>query len=256
MIATLAAIAQDAPERDNVCLGTRILREQRETKDDQVPPALRVGQLRTLALLELGAGENERALDALARAAALIDQLPESERRAARAELEFWRGVQAMRVGETRNCVAQHSSESCLVPLRDAGVHADKEPGRRAIARFTEALALAPEGSWIGPCSRWLLNIAYMTVGEYPAGVPPALRIAFESEEPFPRFPDVAEGAAWPYAIAPAGRSRRTSTATVCSTSSRRRGTRRKSSATSATPAMERSPTRPSARGSRGCSAA
>src|SRR5581483_8267760 len=85
--------------------------------------------------------------------------------------------------------------DSCLIPLRDSGVHADKEPGRRAIVRFTEALQAAPEGSWVGPCARWLLNIAYMTVGEYPASVPPGLLIRFESEESFPRFPDVAASA-------------------------------------------------------------
>src|SRR5205823_2217775 len=41
-----------------------------------------------------------------------------------------------------------------------------------------------------------LYNIALMTLGEYPQHVPARLLIppsAFASDEPFPRFPDVAE---------------------------------------------------------------
>ncbi len=43
--------------------------------------------------------------------------------------------------------------------------------------------------------ARWLLNIAYMTLGQYPEGVPPAHRIppkAFESQAAFPRWVNVA----------------------------------------------------------------
>jgi FG-GAP-like repeat/ASPIC and UnbV len=196
MVAALAEIARWAPDAWHPGIGTRMLREMREhVPGERVRPADRIRHLTILAILELAAAEPDRSLEALERASALVDLLPEEERPRARAELLFWQGVQAMRVGEDRNCVARHSSASCLVPLRGDGVHADKEPGKRAIARFTEAIALAPGDSWVGPSSRWLLNIAYMTIGKYPASVPAALRIPFVSEGPFPRFPEVAAAA-------------------------------------------------------------
>src|SRR6185503_4547972 len=42
--------------------------------------------------------------------------------------------------------------------------------------------------------ARWLLNVAAMTLGKYPAGVPESLRIppsVFESEAPFPKFSEM-----------------------------------------------------------------
>ncbi|MFM8358130.1 MAG: FG-GAP repeat domain-containing protein, partial [Verrucomicrobiota bacterium] len=43
--------------------------------------------------------------------------------------------------------------------------------------------------------ARWMLNLAHMTLGRWPEGVPPAWRIGpevFAPEAPFPRFPEVA----------------------------------------------------------------
>ena len=48
--------------------------------------------------------------------------------------------------------------------------------------------------------SRWLLNVAYMTLGEYPAGVPAPWRLdpaLFASEFDIGRFPEVATSS-WP----------------------------------------------------------
>ena len=197
MVALLADIARRTPE-ENPLLGTPALlgmRQLAEQAAERGDPSERVERLKNLAIVELSAGNTDRAVEAFAEAQALVESLPDAAQRPVRAELLFWRGVQAMREGESRNCVAQHSSASCIVPLADAGVHADKAPGRRAIARFTEALDLAPAESWVSPCARWLLNIAYMTVGEYPAGVPRAWLMPFASGGSFPRFADVAAGA-------------------------------------------------------------
>ena len=55
-----------------------------------------------------------------------------------------------------------------------------------------------PEESIDHIAAQWLLNIAFMTVGEYPAGVPEMELIdpeLFASEADFPEFPDVSHHA-------------------------------------------------------------
>jgi len=127
MLSVLADIARRAAaDEDKPVLGPRKLEKMRELiQHDAGPAGDRIDHLKLLALLELGEGENARTRDVLARAEALVDELPEGQRRAVRAELLFWQGVEAMRDGENRNCVAHHSSDSCLVPLRQGGVHED-----------------------------------------------------------------------------------------------------------------------------------
>jgi len=98
-----------------------------------------------------------------------------------------------MRRGEQENCIARHNVSSCLLPIR-AGVHERQEGSREAMRRFTDILRHTPDD--LG--ARWLLNIAAMTVGEYPAGVPEAQRIPpglFEPEARVGRFRDVAPAA-------------------------------------------------------------
>ena len=60
---------------------------------------------------------------------------------------------------------------------------------------FAKALEEVKSNSQVGRKATWLLNMAAMTIGEYPDGVPEAHRIdprVFASEQPFPRFTDVA----------------------------------------------------------------
>jgi hypothetical protein len=96
-----------------------------------------------------------------------------------------------MRVGEAANCVARHTSESCLAPIGEKGRHVDQAGSRRAIELLSGVLARDANDLR----ARWLLNLACMTVGEYPDGVPAEQRVppkVFTSDEPFPRFVDVA----------------------------------------------------------------
>jgi hypothetical protein len=105
--------------------------------------------------------------------------------------LEFL-GLCYLRLGEQQNCIQSHSLESCLLPIRGSGVHRRQEGSRRAIREYTRVLQETPDD--LG--SRWLLNLAYMTVGEYPDKVPKAWLIppeTFRSEHDIGRFRDVAE---------------------------------------------------------------
>jgi hypothetical protein len=119
---------------------------------------------------------------------ALDQQLLYSE-----TEEEFWfsLAIAYLRAGETKNCVHCNNGERCILPIRNAGIHEDMSFSRTAIGYLTMLLDRKPDHH----SARWLLNIAYMTLGEHPDQVPEGLLIpleAFESEEPFPRFRDIA----------------------------------------------------------------
>ncbi len=99
-----------------------------------------------------------------------------------------------LRLGELENCIARHTPRSCLLPIRGDGVHRLQRGSRAAIEHLDALLAKNPED----PGVRWLLNIAYMTLGEYPDGVPERFRIppaTFAPEAGVARFRNVAYGA-------------------------------------------------------------
>src|SRR5690606_28735214 len=97
-----------------------------------------------------------------------------------------------MRLGEQENCIHHHdASASCIIPIQPKGYHQKPEGSRKAISLFEEFLSKDSQDY----TSRWLLNIAYMTLGEYPSGVPEKWLIpesAFESEYPLKKFNDIA----------------------------------------------------------------
>ena len=78
-----------------------------------------------------------------------------------------------LRLGERSNCIYNHASESCILPVKGLGVHRDPTGSRNAIRLYQSLLEKDPQDLE----SRWLLNLAYMTLGEYPIGVPPAFLI-------------------------------------------------------------------------------
>jgi hypothetical protein len=100
-------------------------------------------------------------------------------------------GLAHMRLGEQENCLHHHNTESCLLPVSAAGVHKLQQGSRRALAEYGAVLAQRPEDGGV----RWLLNIAHMTLGEYPRQVPAEWVLApevFASEVDVGKFHNVA----------------------------------------------------------------
>jgi FG-GAP-like repeat/ASPIC and UnbV len=196
MVATLAEIARGSRE-SNLYTGDAQARAFRALAADprfNGAPQVRWRQLRLLGSYELRLGNTEEAVRDLTEAAALLPRLGSSVRSDERERAQFERAVAFLRLGESRNCVARHTSESCILPIGEAGVHQDQDGSRRGIAELEGLLAGHPDHL----VARWLLNIAYMTIGGYAEAVPPAYRIpppVFTSAEPFPRFTDVASAA-------------------------------------------------------------
>ncbi len=96
-----------------------------------------------------------------------------------------------LRLGEQENCLINHTAESCLLPISGDGIHSLRSGSENAIRVFNQLL----EYDSTDMQSRWLLNIAHMTLGEYPNGVPEQYLIpdtVFDSSVEFPRFHDRA----------------------------------------------------------------
>jgi hypothetical protein len=105
--------------------------------------------------------------------------------------VEIPRAVAYMRLGEQENCVAHHTGDSCLFPIRGGGVHVERRGSLAAVAAFESILARRPDDLVV----KWLLNISCMTLGRGPETIRPEWRIdpaAYRSKTEFPAFRDVA----------------------------------------------------------------
>ena len=85
------------------------------------------------------------------------------------AELDRHIAISYLRLGEQQNCFNNPHASACIIPLNPDAVHQLREGSSRAI-EYLEGRVLARDPDDHG--SKWLLNIAYMTLGEYPDGVP------------------------------------------------------------------------------------
>ena len=117
--------------------------------------------------------------------------MPAEAAEAVEADLAFaW-----FRMGEVENCASNHNAESCLFPVQGKGVHLRRLGATEAVKIYGDLLArpsLDPDNALT---YRWLLNIGYMTLGQYPDGVPARWLIppeTFRSEYDIGRFHDVA----------------------------------------------------------------
>ena len=155
--------------------------------EDPLDPLARLRARILLARERLRAGQTQAAIDEFRQLQ------PEIEQRQVRMQpsLDLLMGTAYMRLGEQVNCLEGHTTASCLFPIGTDGVHADPQGSRMAIDYFAAVLEQNPSDL----TARWLLNIAYMTLGEYPDQVPPQWLIApslFASEHDIEHFPDIA----------------------------------------------------------------
>jgi hypothetical protein len=193
MVALLADRAREAHE-SNPFFGERVVRQGRaelERLGAAAPWQLRFDT----ALGELRLGNERRGIELLGKAREGLRDGTLSGDAAAKIGTSFQLGVAYMRLGETENCCAKPTQETCILPIVGTGRHEKTEGSLHAIEYFEEVLRnTAPTDYW-HYAARWLLNIAHMTLGTYPDGVPEAERLpadAFAPETDFPRFQNIA----------------------------------------------------------------
>jgi hypothetical protein len=191
MIERLEQIARSSDPAQNVFLNRQRADALRAKLTGNLSAQQKVHLRFEMALEYLRAGETETALKEFTAAAPFIDGLPDAEKLQTQWLLNRFFALSWMRLGELENCVAQHTSFSCLAPISKEGVHASPRGSRTAIEYFTKALTQNPQDLE----SIWLLNVAHMTLGEYPDKVPRSWLIpprVFDSDYDIKRFKDVA----------------------------------------------------------------
>jgi hypothetical protein len=81
--------------------------------------------------------------------------------------------ISYLRQGERANCIAGHSAASCIIPFNTLGIHQDISGSKKAIETYTKMIEKNPDDIE----SKWLLNLAYMTLDQYPGKVPASMLI-------------------------------------------------------------------------------
>ena len=190
MAQRLAAIADGANPMDNSFMN----RARLELLSGQALPSDVADRARLgfrLAVERLHAGDSEEAVADFEELLDLADQNPEILGPVFQRSVRSHLAMAQLRRGEQLNCVQHHGAASCLFPIQDAGRHEIEEPSREAMGHLVQLLEDDPGDL----TSRWLLNLAAMTVGEYPDGVPEVWRIppqVFDASAEFLPFQDVA----------------------------------------------------------------
>jgi tetratricopeptide (TPR) repeat protein len=110
------------------------------------------------------------------------------------SQMEETLGIMYLHKSEMDNGVYREPGDRCLFPLRAGNAYKKTDDSEKAIDYFRRVLAKKPDELDV----KWLLNLAYMTTGRYPADVPQQDLLPaslFESKEDVGRFVDVAREA-------------------------------------------------------------
>jgi hypothetical protein len=149
-------------------------------------------RLRGAAVVELiNAGRIDDALEALKTLGADARENDPQGWRQYQTGAQMLEAIAYLRMAEDQNCHLVNNRDACLAPIRGGGIHKRREGSTRASDALAAVLAREPGNLR----ARWLLNVAHMTLGSYPAGVPARHRIpasAFDSAYALPRFDNVA----------------------------------------------------------------
>ena len=151
------------------------------------PPLDRIQMHYAAADLYAYKGEMAKAIDQFLQAY----QIAQAELPAAMPDLEEALGIAYLHKAEMDNDVYRHPGDRCIFPPHAPFSYANQESSQKAIEFFTKYLQRKPDTLDM----KWELNLAYLTLGKYPDGVPKQYLISpsvFESPEEVPRFKDVA----------------------------------------------------------------
>lgn len=96
-----------------------------------------------------------------------------------------------LRLGEQQNCQNNHTEFSCILPLNEPAFHELREGSEKALSLYKSMFSKVPTDEY-----KWLINIAYMTLGNEQNEIPEVYRLNFPNwkieQQNFPRFKEVA----------------------------------------------------------------
>jgi hypothetical protein len=120
------------------------------------------------AVERLRAGDTEAAIEELEL---LLSELAERNKpyeADLRHQTRRYIALAYLRLGEQENCIHHHAHASCILPIASPAVHQRQRGSTGAVEQYRQLLRDDP-GDFE---SRYLLNLAYMTLGQYPEQVP------------------------------------------------------------------------------------
>ena len=159
-------------------------------KSPNVPPEIRASTLELKSVLYIYESDPERAYKTLLEAREFVrDNRELAEKHL--CTIFYLQGLSSLRQGENDNCIMCRGECSCILPIHPSAFHTNRTGSERAIRHFHEYLDVFPEDVTV----RWLLNLAHMTLGEYPNKVDSRFLVPmdtfFQSEMSIGRFRDI-----------------------------------------------------------------
>lgn len=165
--------------------------KQLEKKLDE----MEVGAARNLVLYDYGlellrSGKTEKAIEVFENFHNFFLEKVFPDKDKTLNEFKTQLAIAYLRKAEQENCIANHNNESCIIPISEKARHINREGSTKAIEYLEAYLENSPFNYEI----QYLLNIAYMTLGEYPDQVPPEFLIPQEyfEQNNFSRFHNIA----------------------------------------------------------------
>lgn len=92
-----------------------------------------------------------------------------------------------LRLGEQNNCLENHNASSCIIPLDNKAQHINRKGSEKAIELYRDLLKYNPTDLQ----SKWLYNLAHMTLGTYPHGVEKENLIHLPTDNKNRQFKDI-----------------------------------------------------------------
>ena len=142
----------------------------------------------------LNAGYTQQSIDQYNDVLYTIDSLKINPPESFMTAIHDLLAITHFRHGEETNCLDGHNAESCIMPIRGAGIHRNKNNAEMAINIYKSLLEKNPKDY----VYRWLINLAYMVKGDYPDKVPHRWlipQLTPSDSITFPEFTEIAESA-------------------------------------------------------------
>ena len=191
MATYLSGVARTADPIENVYLNRARARGMATLLQRKLPPAQEVKLRVKIATELLQGGLAREAIEQLEYVYAEIDKRNVPVAESYHLMLRDLLGIAYLRVGGDESGMPPHD---WVLPMRPQRATPHAAGPRKAIEFYTANLEQAPEDL----AARWLLNIAYMTLGDYPDAVPERWLIppeVFASDYDIGAFADVAAAA-------------------------------------------------------------
>ena len=142
----------------------------------------------------LNAGYTQQSIDQYNDVLYTIDSLKINPPESFMTAIQDLLAITHFRHGEETNCLDGHNAESCIMPIRGAGIHRNKNNAEMAINIYKSLLEKNPKDY----VYRWLINLAYMVKGDYPDKVPHRWlipQLTPSDSITFPEFREIAKSA-------------------------------------------------------------